>query len=102
MYFDYNGNAISNEMDLILVKGFNLVLAECKAVESVDEHMIKKLYYVGQLFGTNTQLVFATTDSSDDRKRLLLLAKQLGVKIIDSCYKNMSFADEIINFIENK
>lgn len=93
---DYADSSMHNEVDLILVKGFNVVILECKTADRPDDNMLKKIYYVSLLFGTNSKAAFACTKELGSNSTKFAVAAYLDMLIVDNCANRNDFAKQII------
>lgn len=65
--FRWSGDQVSNELDLVAVKGFQSVIVECKARSKLDQNFYFKLSSLVDMFGIGAHKVMLTTaDLSKD------------------------------------
>ena len=79
--FSWAKGAVQNELDLVLTKGFQSMIVECKAVEQLKADFYFKLDSLGQQFGVGTTLVMLSNtyyENHPDRKAANALQKDRG------------------------
>lgn len=68
---EFDDSQRKNEIDLILTKGFQSIIAECKATADLDQDYYHKLNTISDLFGINARkvLIANTYSSNPERNR---------------------------------
>jgi hypothetical protein len=61
-FFHDEFDSISNEIDIILTKGFNTLIVECKSVHSLNSDYYNKLNSVGGFIGSSSKKVMLFND----------------------------------------
>lgn len=64
--FRWEDEKISNELDLVLTKGFQSLIVECKARSKLDQNFYFKLNSLVDMFGIGAHKILLTTAKTDD------------------------------------
>lgn len=64
--FRWEEEKINNELDLVLTKGFQSLIVECKARSKLDQNFYFKLNSLVDMFGIGAHKVLLTTAKTDD------------------------------------
>ncbi len=81
----WNSGKTSNELDVIMVKGFETIIAECKATADLKPEFYDKLYPLIKTFGVNTVPVIIAdlNDRVSPANRLQIKrGEELGIKTV--------------------
>ena len=64
--FRWEDEKINNELDLVLTKGFQSLIVECKARSKLDQNFYFKLNSLVDMFGIGAHKILLTTAKTDD------------------------------------
>ena len=64
--FRWEGEKVNNELDLVLTKGFQSLIVECKARSKLDQNFYFKLNSLVDMFGIGAHKVLLTTAKTDE------------------------------------
>ncbi|MCD8103713.1 MAG: DUF1887 family CARF protein [Lachnospiraceae bacterium] len=76
--FKWESDTVSNELDLVLTKGFQSIIVECKATKRLEEGFYFKLSGLCDLFGINTRKVLLTTSDMETADRANITQQERG------------------------
>lgn len=66
--FRWEAEKVNNELDLVLTKGFQSLIVECKARSKLDQNFYFKLNSLVDMFGIGAHKVLLTTANTDDNE----------------------------------
>lgn len=87
----WDNDGMSNEMDVILIKGFQTMIVECKAVKDLKPEFYDKLYPLCKTFGVNNiPVILADLDGkiSVNTSRQKSRGEELGIETIITADKS--------------
>ena len=95
--FSWEDDKINNELDLVLTKGFQSLIIECKARSKLDQNFYFKLSSLADLFGIGVNKVLLTTAKTDegDNRMQKERGNILGIRTISDIDEIQNIGDEL-------
>lgn len=102
--FRWTEGNIRNEFDLVLTKGFQSVIVECKATREIKQDYYFKLNSLADLFGINTYQVLLTNRETDkgDNKLQKRRGTLMGVVTITETDDISEMARKLVDLVETQ
>lgn len=99
--FRWVDEKVNNELDLVLTKGFQSLIIECKARTKLDQNFYFKLNSLVEMFGIGAQKVLLTTAKTDmdDNKMQRDRGNLMGIITISEIDKIQNIADTLIELL---
>lgn len=96
--FRWEDEKVNNELDLVLTKGFQSVIIECKARSKLVQDFYFKLNSLVDIFGIGAHKVLLTTantDNNDDNRMQRERGNMMGITTISEIDDIQNIADKL-------
>ena len=100
--FRWKDEKINNELDLVLTKGFQSLIVECKARSKLDQNFYFKLNSLVDMFGIGAHKVLLTTAQTDegDNKMQQDRGNMMGITTISEIDDIQQIGERLIELLE--
>ena len=100
--FRWDDDKVNNELDLVLTKGFQSVIVECKARSRLDQNFYFKLNSLVDMFGIGTKKVLVTTANTEneDNRMQMERGKMMGIITISEVDDICDIAEKLRDLLE--
>ena len=100
--FRWEEETINNELDLVLTKGFQSLIVECKARSKLDQNFYFKLNSLVDMFGIGAHKVLLTTAQTDegDNKMQQDRGNMMGITTISEIDDIQQIGERLIELLE--
>lgn len=100
--FRWEDEKVNNELDLVLTKGFQSLIVECKARSKLDQNFYFKLNSLVDMFGIGAHKVLLTTantDDNDDNRMQRERGNMMGITTISEIDDIQNIADRLMELL---
>lgn len=99
--FRWEAEKVNNELDLVLTKGFQSLVVECKARSKLDQNFYFKLNSLVDMFGIGAHKVLLTTAKTDegDNKMQQERGNMMGITTISEIDDIQEIAERFIELL---
>ena len=100
--FRWEEEKINNELELVLTKGFQSLIVECKARSKLDQNFYFKLNSLVDMFGIGAHKVLLTTAQTDegDNKMQQDRGNMMGITTISEIDDIQQIGERLIELLE--
>lgn len=101
--FRWEEEKVNNELDLVLTKGFQSLIVECKARSKLDQNFYFKLNSLVDMFGVGAHKVLLTTantEDNDDNRMQRERGNMMGITTISEIEEIQDIAEALIALLQ--
>ena len=101
--FRWEEEKVNNELDLVLTKGFQSLIVECKARSKLDQNFYFKLNSLVDMFGVGAHKVLLTTantEDNDDNRMQRERGNMMGITTISEIDEIQDIAETLMALLQ--
>lgn len=101
--FRWEEEKVNNELDLVLTKGFQSLIVECKARSKLDQNFYFKLNSLVDMFGVGAHKVLLTTantEDNDDNRMQRERGNMMGITTISEIEEIQDIAETLMALLK--